>query len=101
MDAVITLVQPIADAIHQLEADSPLLSKVKPVWDAILKHVESWAKLPTVSQSLARDVVKTAKARYKKHYVVEWLAAYLLDPSNAVETGNREKGKLPLPLLLH
>lgn len=38
MEAGITLVQPVCDAIHQLEADRPLLSQMRPIWQKLLAH---------------------------------------------------------------
>jgi len=36
--AVLELLQPFCDAIHQLEADKPLLSQVKHAWACNFRH---------------------------------------------------------------
>jgi len=44
-----SLGQPFSDAIHQLEADRPLLSQVLPVFETLVREARSWvASLPEV-----------------------------------------------------
>jgi hypothetical protein len=81
----VKLTQPFCDAIHQLEQDRPLLSKLAPVWDKLVKHCEAWAE--QAGDSLAKHVVKEVKDRRSKHYEPEWAAAYLVDPANAIALG--------------
>ena len=39
---MVELVQPVCDAIHQLEADRPLLSRVLPIWVHLLNHAKAF-----------------------------------------------------------
>ena len=82
---MVQLTQPIADAIHQLEADAPLLSQLRRVWQDLLQHATTWAGQADVSSSLSSGVVAMFKARVTKHQNPAWAAAYLMDPINAVE----------------
>jgi hypothetical protein len=43
--AVLLLLQPISDAIHQFEADRPLLSQVLKVWATLNEHAKKWTEL--------------------------------------------------------
>jgi hypothetical protein len=42
LQCVINLLQPVSDAIHQLEADRPLLSQVLGVWNKLRASVKAW-----------------------------------------------------------
>lgn len=42
---VLRLCRPVMDAIHQFEANKPLVSQVYPVWDAIEAHVAQWVEV--------------------------------------------------------
>ena len=76
---MLRLVQPITDAIHQLESDSPLLSQVLPVWSALKRHAANWESDPGVPQG-AKRVAHIFEARAAKHYSPCFAAAYVVDP---------------------
>ena len=85
LDGVIKLMQPISDAIHQLEADCPLLSQVLNVWNGLIEHSENWAAGRPAAFS--RGMVAAFKARFTKHYQPEMAAACALDPINFTMQG--------------
>lgn len=92
--ACIDLVNPISDAIHQFESDSPLLSQVLPSWRALFRHADEWdaangdrtggVKVKTIFQS-----------RFDKHYDFSWPAAFLLDPVHAIKSAGGTGWYLP------
>jgi hypothetical protein len=48
--------QPFSDAIHQLEADKPLLSQVLPIFETLVHEARIWvASLPEVGLSLLHN----------------------------------------------
>ena len=85
LDNIIKLMQPISDAIHQLEADRPLLSQILGVWNSLIEHAETWAVGKAVA--LAKGVVSVFSARFGKHYQPEMAAACVLDPINFTQHG--------------
>eukprot|EP00798_Chlamydomonas_sp_ICE-L_P012776 gene12776-16033_t len=76
----IKLLQPISDAIHQLEADRPMLSQMMPIWTAMLKHADAFVAQEGLPKRYKKGVVEIFSARFTKHYRPAWSAAYLLDP---------------------
>jgi hypothetical protein len=78
--AVVVLTKPIMDAIHQLEADSPLLSQVTMVWRKLEEHVAAFTSKPEYNK-FARDGLKDLFAgRLEKHHHDAFYAAFALDP---------------------
>lgn len=69
LELVIKLLQPVSDAIHQLEADAPMLSPVTKVYATLLDHhVPAWvAALPGKQRALGEGVLDAFKARVDKH----------------------------------
>jgi hypothetical protein len=88
MNMAIMLISVICDAIHQLEADRPLLSWLLPTWVKIVRHArafeEQHAQSDVVSGETA-SLVDTVKKRFDTHYNSSWAAAYLVDPMFAEE----------------
>jgi hypothetical protein len=85
---MIELVQPICDAIHQLEADRPLLSQMLPVWQKLLCHAHAFdAKYGLTG---AAGVYRAFWRRFQLHFDNCWAAAYALDPANAVKDADGE-----------
>eukprot|EP00798_Chlamydomonas_sp_ICE-L_P010284 gene10284-8206_t len=85
LEAVRDLMSPIADAIHQLEGDKAMLSQVLPVWNSLIDHATAWTTMWQESGGtsvLTAKVVGVFEKRFKKHYLGDWAAAYLLDPMN-------------------
>ena len=91
---IIKLMQPISDAIHQLEADRPLLSQVLGVWHSLIEHAEKWAVGKAVAFT-SGIVVKAFQARFATHYQPEMAAACALDPINFTKEGD-DHYRLPL-----
>ena len=92
LEAIVTLVQPLSDALHQLEADKPMLSQVWKVWKSLLKHVEAFeSKQPNTKKGAKRIF----EQRYEKHCNPSWLAAWLVDPINAVKASCGGGWRLP------
>jgi hypothetical protein len=77
--AVVQLLQPVRDAIHQLEADQGMLSQVLPVWRDLVTHFRQWETQQTDEGLKADQVVKLLKARQKKSVHDAALLAYALD----------------------
>jgi hypothetical protein len=75
---LVQLVQPVSDAIHQLEANKPLLSQVKPVMEALEQHSKRFEEQHTNR----RGVHDAFKERFDKHKHPADLAAWYLDPTN-------------------
>jgi hypothetical protein len=79
----IALVSFICDAIHQLEADKPLLSWLLPTWVKIIHHVRAFEQQHADNDVLQGDdasLVDVVKKRFDTHYDPSWAAAYLVDP---------------------
>ena len=89
--------QPISDAIHQVEADRPLLSQMSTIWDTLEVHAQAWAAGLTVQRpaEFKRGVVDTFTERKSKHHHVAMDAAYLLDPINFTAGSNDTRPHLP------
>jgi hypothetical protein len=83
------LIKPVCDAIHQLEADRPLLSQVLRVWNDLLQHAASWGDRKdskgkaAVTAELKEGVSASFTRRFDKHYCQPWAAAFCLDPAFA------------------
>lgn len=78
------LILPIQQAIHSLEADTPLLSQVYPVWSALKGHFIKWHQLQGVSRQLRQGVQAVIERRFKKHVTPAVVAAFLFDSAQAV-----------------
>ena len=78
LDLVVLLAQPVSDAIHQLEADRPLLSQVWKVWQQLLAHATEFDERTALGM---QDVAPLFKDYYKKHFDATWVGAWLLDPA--------------------
>lgn len=89
------LVQPVCDAIHQLEGDKPFLSQILAVWTKLCNHAAAFdVKYKLVGNQRTARVLRR---RFAIHYQKEWAAAYALEPSNAIQG---EDGGWSLPLAL-
>jgi hAT family C-terminal dimerisation region len=85
------LLEPISDAIHQLEADLPLLSQVFDTWKRLRAHfVQFNVQYGKTNPELMSGVMSTFERRYKNHVSPAALAAYLLDPMHAVQVAGTE-----------
>ncbi|KAG5188320.1 hypothetical protein JKP88DRAFT_353427 [Tribonema minus] len=72
------LVQPVSDAIHQVESDKPLLSQMLPIWKQLLQHAADFDDhIDNVERS---PVLPLFERRYNTHFDKSWPAAYVLDP---------------------
>ena len=80
------LIKPVSDAIHQAEADRPLLSQLLRIYNTLVMHAKAWAARPDVPASLSRGVVAAFERRFELHYDPAWAAAFLVDPLFAVNT---------------
>jgi hypothetical protein len=68
------------DAIHQLEADSPLLSQVTMVWRKLEEHIAAFTSKPEYNKC-AQDGLKDLFAdRLEKHHQDAFYADFALDP---------------------
>ena len=87
LQSVITLMRPFSDAIHQIEADKPLLSQMLPIWKSLREHVDKWAiqSQAVFGKTVGLEVIKMFNNRFEKHYQPEMSAAYVVDPINFVE----------------
>jgi hypothetical protein len=80
-EAALKLVQPVSDAIHQIEADKPLLSSIHVVYKQLTEHAKVF--METQSGKFVReDLEKLFRDRFLKHKHPAMPAAFLLDPSN-------------------
>ena len=96
LEKLINTMQPISDAIHQLEGDRPMLSQVLPVWNGLIEHLRPPTSPPPSLRML--EPVAAAERRFKKHYHPCIAAAYVLDPINFVETGLNFEGLTDLQI---
>jgi hypothetical protein len=86
--------QPFSDAIHQLEADRPMLGRCHLVLLALHKHVHDFAAKHEDLRdgSIVARLTETFQRRYDEEgggarapiYNVAYTAAFMLDPYNAV-----------------
>ena len=90
---MVELVQPVSDAIHQLEADRPLLSRVLSTWVQLLNHAKNFDEKHGLDGN--QRTARLFNRRFALHYKKEWLAAHALDPANAVRG---EDGTWSMPL---
>ena len=79
--ALVKLVQPVSDAIHQLESDQPLLSQMFPIWKQLLQHAAAFDAHEDNADRTA--VLPLFERRYKIHRDKSWPTAFLLDPIHA------------------
>lgn len=86
LQLVSQLLQPISQAIHQVEADLPMLSQVYPAWKKLQKHFILWQREPGCTRDLLKGTIDTFTRRFNRHVSGEAVAAYLLDPANATES---------------
>ena len=97
LEHTVQLLQPICDNIRKLEADSALLSQVRPMWTALIQHTEQWAsQLSSSCSQLSQGVLASIKERAEKSHHPAIDAAYLLDPCNFT-TELADKDSLPRP----
>ena len=89
------LLQPVSNAIHQLEADQPLLSQVAMVQIALTEHAARWCAGTTVPAHLKAGVLTAFKRRFKKHYNPAWSAATVLDPAFAEQDPATKAWSMP------
>jgi hypothetical protein len=83
MDLAIKLINPISDAIHQLEGDKPQLSWLLPAWVKIITGVrafEAQHKDCATFKGETEKLVEIVGERFEKHYDTSWAAAHLVDP---------------------
>jgi len=74
--------QPIADAIHQLEADEPLLSQLLPVWSGIASSADKF--VTAHPEEKFANLPELVSDRATKHAPVDAMcSAYALDPMHA------------------
>lgn len=88
MGLAIALISPMCDAIHQLEADKPLLSWLLPTWVKIIRQVRAFEEQHADNDIISGSsvsLVDTVKKRFDTHYDSSWAAAYLIDPMFATE----------------
>jgi hypothetical protein len=85
MDELIELIQPISDAIHQLEADRAMLSQVLPVWNDLIQRATAFDG--KACNGGTRAVLPLFERRFKLHYDKSWASAHLADPMYAKKEG--------------
>jgi hAT family C-terminal dimerisation region len=92
---VIELVQPVCDAIHQLECDQPRLSQLLRIWAQLITHAAAFDD----KHGLVGDLrtARVFRRRFAIHYQKEWALAYALDPMHAEQLPD---GSWRLPLAL-
>lgn len=88
--SVLELLQPVRDAIHQLEGDQAMLSQLRGVWSSLHKHFLQWhAKLADTSPLKADNVPEVLRQRKEKSMHDATLVAYALDPLNFLESSDQ------------
>jgi hypothetical protein len=83
LSMAIMLITPICDAIHQLEADKPLLSWLLPTWVMLIRHVRAFEEQHADSDTVAGEassILEIVQKRMDNHYDNSWAASHLLDP---------------------
>ena len=88
--AVCKLLEPIAEAIHNIEADRPYLSQCLPLWKALREQLTKRMSGPGMDKlftfgdvpTTAEDILKVFDNRFKKAKSPLWTAAYYFDPMN-------------------
>jgi hypothetical protein len=91
---------PVMDAMHKIEADKPLLSRVLPMINELEKHFEKFEMLyPHVQlgSGLSEVIHKRLREKYYKKCVA---SAYLLDPANFQQL-DEGTYRLPVQHLTH
>jgi hypothetical protein len=78
--------QPVYEAIGRLEGDHPGLAEVYPIMKELKQHIKDVERDKDTPTNL-RGVAKVFNARFDKHIAPSMLAAYFLDPLNAVVVG--------------
>ncbi|KAG5189338.1 major facilitator superfamily domain-containing protein [Tribonema minus] len=69
------LVQPVSDAIHQVESDKPLLSQMLPIWKQLLQHAADFDDhIDNVERS---PVLPLFERRYNTHFDKSVLGPFL------------------------
>ena len=82
--------KPIMEAITAVEADTPRLSQLLPLWEQLLQHVEAWDESHETPECLRAGVVGAFKRRFDKHMHDSWYAAQGLDAAFAVRDAEGE-----------
>ena len=77
--------KPIMEAITAVEADTPRLSQLLPLWEQLLQHSIAWAGSIDTPDCLKVGVVESFQRRFNKHEHDSWYAAQGLDPTFAVK----------------
>jgi hypothetical protein len=98
LELVVDLLKPVAAAIHQLEADQPMLSQVLPVWRALTRHFVEWHSKVADAHLKADNAPAVLRERKQKSMSPAAYAAFALDPLNfpredsAVRSSSRGEG---------
>jgi hypothetical protein len=82
LEQCLDLLKPVAAAIHQVEADQPMLSQVLQVWRDLLRHFLAWHSKVTDVQLKADNVPVVLRERKAKSMPPAAFAASVLDPLN-------------------
>jgi hypothetical protein len=87
--AVVELLQPVRDAIHQLEGDQAMMSQVLPVWRKLGKHFAAWhSKHQQDAGFKADQVVQVLQERKAKVLHDAALVSFAFDPFNFKRDSN-------------
>jgi hypothetical protein len=97
MKRLLELLKPFSDAIHQLEADKPMLSQCHLVIQQLREHVSAWSEKHRTSVgrsvcTIASRAIATSERRLESDSGMKlapvntpaYTAAYMLDPFYAV-----------------
>lgn len=107
VELLVELLQPFSDAIHQIEADRPMLAQCHQVVEALAKHVQAFAQKYEDKRdgTIVLRLRETFQRRYDTvHgasrapiYNAAYTAAYLLDPYFAVYSEEEGTGIWNVP----
>jgi hypothetical protein len=81
-DIALKLVQPVCDAIHQIEGDRPLLGASSSLYKKLLQHAHNFTVKYAGTKYVRDNIVQIFKDRFAKHHHPAITAAFVLDPSN-------------------
>eukprot|EP00955_Chlamydomonas_euryale_P025467 268674-Chlamydomonas_euryale.AAC.1 len=81
LDLAIQVGKPIADAIHRIEGDTPLLSQALPIRTALEEHMVKFQLAHP--QAKFRGLSGLVSQRFEKHWNNSVYAAHALDPMYA------------------
>ena len=84
-----TAMEPITDAIHEIEADKPLLAQVGELWHRLSRHLDEWHFSDNTPPEAKADLLHTLfHQRWRKHFHAAFTLAQVLDPLQFEKTSD-------------